>query len=90
MTYCYQGTFYIQCSTFGFVTGETSAVNPKQKGTKVAAHYVVTVPPGEQTTLRVRFYDQQEASKETFGKTSFDDVFQQRINEADEFYAGVS
>src|SRR4029078_7482848 len=39
------------------VNGQRGAVNPARNGTKVAAHYVVTVPAGKSQTVRVRLSD---------------------------------
>ena len=60
------------------------AVNPEQTGTKACARYTVTVPAGEQTTLRLRLTDDPLAG-DPFG-AGFDRVFQSRIAEADAFY----
>jgi hypothetical protein len=67
------------------VGGISEAVNPEGVGTKVAAHFQATVDPGETFTARVRFSD--PAYEEPFA--DFDEVFQRRIREADEFYAAV-
>ena len=63
------------------------AVNPKEVGTKAAAHYRVTVRSGEQITLQLRLWDYNRPPKSLFGG-SFSDTFTQRIAEADAFYAG--
>src|SRR5205823_13215304 len=39
------------------VHGQAGAVNPDQTGTKVAAHYRLTVPPGESRVVRLRLSD---------------------------------
>ena len=39
------------------VHGQDGAVNPEQKGTKAAAHYRVTVGPGESQVIRLRLCD---------------------------------
>ncbi len=67
------------------INGETGAVNPAGKGTKVAAHYKINLPPGGQSVLRLRLFPQSAAPAEIFG-SEFDRIFQQRIAEADEFY----
>ncbi len=36
------------------VCGETSAANPARRGTKAAAHYRFTIPPGESRAIRLR------------------------------------
>ena len=60
-------------------------INPAGRGTKVAAHYRATIPPGEIFTLRTRFSVGQK--DDPFG--DFDALFAQRIKEADEFYASI-
>ena len=62
------------------------AVNPKEVGTKAAAHYRVTVRSGEQITLQLRLWDYNRPPKSLFG-SSFSDTFTQRIAEADEEFA---
>jgi hypothetical protein len=68
------------------VHGRSEAVNPQQKGTKAAAHYLITVAPGGSRTLKLRL--RESASGEPFG-SGFDAMMQSRRNEADEFYAVV-
>ena len=68
------------------VRGRMDKVNPEQVGTKVAAHFQAIVAPGETFTVRVRFSD--AAHDHPFG--DFEPVFEQRIHEADEFYAASS
>lgn len=69
--------------------GEADAVNQKkQRGTKVAAVYSVKVPPGSCVVLQARMYDTTVAPPMPFG-ADFDEVFQARIKEADEFYDQV-
>jgi len=74
------------------VNGQREAVNPALQGTKAAAHYVAQVAPGQSWTLRCRFTDQnpadgKQASAKTFFGADFEDVFANRLQEADEFYA---
>ncbi|HVC94999.1 MAG TPA: glucosidase [Pirellulales bacterium] len=78
------------------VNGRLGAVNPEKHGTKTAAHYVVTVPPGECQTLRLRLTrlspaapaDSNGEGTGPFGRC-FDEVLEARRTEADEFYATV-
>jgi hypothetical protein len=70
------------------VHGRREAVNPGQTGTKVAAHYPLTVGAGESRTLRLRLGEAAAAHREPFGD-SFDAVMTARRAEADEFYASV-
>jgi hypothetical protein len=68
------------------VAGEKGAVNPKNVGTKAAAHYVLELAPGEAQVLRLRLGSADDAPADPFG-ASFEATFAQRIREADEFYA---
>src|SRR3989454_11115278 len=72
------------------VHGKKETVNPDMTGTKAAAHYPLTVGPGETVTVRLRFPDDMTAS--SIGKMlgdDFDRIFADRRREADEFYASV-
>ncbi|XHX76371.1 MAG: glucosidase [Stenomitos frigidus ULC029] len=66
------------------VQGDQTAVNPQQQGTKVAAHYRLTLGAGETTTVWLRLVDRPNLS-EPFNK-EFEHIFSQRQQEADEFY----
>src|SRR5262249_41737880 len=71
------------------VHGVQGAVNPEQVGTKAAAHYPLTIGPGETATVRLRFTDSERSSStEVFG-VDFDHTLSARQHEADEFYATV-
>jgi hypothetical protein len=71
------------------VGGAREAVNPEGRGTKAAARYVLTIPPGGEQVVRVRFTEEPPSSvDETFGE-EFDRTFEARRREADEFYASV-
>ena len=65
--------------------GRLDRVNPEQAGSKVAAHLKAVVAPGEAFTVQVRFSDTPH--EDPFG--DLEAVFEQRIAEADEFYAAV-
>jgi len=69
------------------VNGQAGAVNPAETGTKAAAHYRLRIAPGERAVLRLRFTP-QPPSAELLNK-QFEALFNQRIAEADEFYAKV-
>jgi hypothetical protein len=68
------------------VHGNQGAVNPQETGTKAAAVSRLNVPPGQQVILRLRLCIESAAAQPLIGK-DFDRVFEQRIREADEFYA---
>jgi hypothetical protein len=72
------------------VRGNQGAVNPKKQGTKVAAHYQVTVGAGQTQVIRLRLAKSSaDQQGKPFGKP-FDDVFADRLREADEFYKSVT
>ena len=75
------------------VHGKKDAVNPEKQGTKVAARYQLTLGAGESRTIRLRLTDQRmgdskKAPAKLFG-TAFESVFNNRLQEADEFYGTV-
>jgi len=78
------------------VHGNSGAVNPARTGTKVAAHYQLTVRPGECEKIRLRLTPTAAAGLSkayrngdgAFGK-HFDQVMETRREEADEFYGSV-
>jgi hypothetical protein len=75
------------------VHGKKNAVNPKKTGTKVSAHYPLTLGAGESRTIRLRLGDQPmgdstKAFGSQFGK-AYETVFKARTREADAFYATV-
>jgi len=79
------------------VQGNQGAVNPEKQGTKVAAHYRVTIAPGQSATVRLRLTAQSAAGKS--GKTKstpfgfgaeFDQTLAVRLQEADECYRSLT
>jgi hypothetical protein len=78
------------------VNGQDRAVNPDKKGTKVAAHYRVTVNPGQCQVVRLRLSNLAPAGfAPSNGRaagplgSAFGEVLEARRNEADAFYAAV-
>jgi hypothetical protein len=79
------------------VQGRREAVNPERQGTKAAAHYRLTIGPGESATVRLRLTAQAAAgarppaqgSAVPFG-TDFDETLTARLREADAFYTSVT
>ncbi len=67
------------------VNSQIDKVNPDQKGTKVAAHFTATVNPGQTFAVWTRFTDVQQSDP----FESLESTFQQRIEEADDFYASI-
>ena len=78
------------------VHGQTGAVNPQNTGTKAAAYYRLTVPPGKCEVVRLRLTTiAPGAVSKRYGKDNgafgehFNAIMQARRQEADEFYADV-
>ena len=72
-------------------------MNPEGEGTKAAAHYLVTIAPGESAVLRLRLRaaNGEPAKGSAPGAEAsigpdFDTVFSARQAEADEFYASLT
>ncbi len=70
------------------VHGQKEAVNPEQKGTKVAAYYRLNIKPGECQTVRVRLTMKEPGAKGN-SFVDFDDIVEMRHKEADQFYETV-
>jgi len=70
------------------VEGDQTAVNPADRGTKVAAWYVLDLAPGETAEIRLRFSDVREMPSAAFDDF-FTATFDARIRDAGEFYARV-
>ena len=72
------------------VHGHCGAVNPGKQGTKVAAHYQFNIDAGKTAVIRLRLAKSSSDQKAApFGK-NFDEVFTDRLREADEFYKSVT
>jgi len=70
------------------IDGEPDAVDPAERGTKGAARYALDVPAGASITVRLRLDDAAPGAGDPFD-AAFDELFEQRRREADEFYATV-
>ncbi len=70
------------------VQGNTAAVSDKPRGSKAAPYYRLKVPARGQVQIKMRLYTQDAAPGEPLAG-SFDEVFRQRIAEADAFYRQV-
>jgi len=67
------------------IQGDSQAVHSLKHGTKAAAIYRLTIPSGTHTVVRMRLTKANETTSRPF--SNFDDVFAERIAEADAFYA---
>jgi hypothetical protein len=72
------------------VQGHQHTVNPEKQGTKVAAHYKVNVGSGQTTVIRLRLAKGSPDQNSTPFGQPFDQVFADRLREADEFYKSVT
>ena len=73
------------------VDGVAGAVNPERAGTKVAAHHVLELAPGQSAQVRVRLTGATATgtpAADPLG-SGFDRVLDTRMAEADTFYATV-
>jgi Mannosylglycerate hydrolase MGH1-like glycoside hydrolase domain len=78
------------------VHGQNAAVNPEKTGTKLAAHYELTIGAGECRAVRLRLTDiapgalarTNGAEGSPFGE-AFDGLMETRRKEADEYYAAI-
>jgi hypothetical protein len=81
------GSAYVKDAFHAYViSGQHSAVNPGQVGTKAAAHYMLEVPAGGSKTVRLRLTALQ--SRNAFA--DFEPAFERRAAEADEFYNRIT
>jgi hypothetical protein len=74
------------------VNDATDAVNPAHVGTKVSANYAISVPAKQARTVKLRLTTmppQEAQSKDLFGGP-FDEVFDVRGREANDFYDSIS
>ena len=70
------------------VGGRREAVNPRGRGTKVAAHHALEIPSGGEVVLRLRLTAEGEATEEPFGE-AFEATFRRRTAEADAFFGSL-
>ena len=70
------------------IAGKRDAVRTQPFGTKGAFVYSLRIPAGQSVVLRLRLQSESDAGSSPFDE-SFDEVFQERIAEADDFYAQV-
>jgi hypothetical protein len=70
------------------VRGERGAVNPLPAGSKLGLHYAFTLGAGETRVVRLRLTDTPNLSEPI--DATFDPTFQERLWEADRFYAQLT
>lgn len=79
------------------VHGKKDAVNPHHQGTKVSAHYELTVAAGKEAVVRLRISKEAPGSSKSSPKgtsvsfvSQFDDSMKERQKEADAFYHAIT
>jgi len=72
------------------VNGKGQVVNPDQKGTKSAAHYGLTLQPGETQIIRLRLCEPDSSTGFYPFGTEYEQTFSVRRSEADEFYEAIA
>jgi hypothetical protein len=84
-------TPYVKDAFHEFVVhGRQEAANPDRVGTKAAAHYQLTVGPGETEVIRLRLGERSPAETEELFGEAFDRMVDARRQEADEFYQSIT
>jgi hypothetical protein len=78
------------------VLGQQNVLNPDKTGTKMAAYYPVNIETGRSKTIRLRLTkevgeNKTAAMSNPTGRMGdrFDEIFSQRLKEADDFYAEI-
>jgi len=84
-----EGAFVKDAFHENVIHGGPAAVNPSGVGTKAAPHYVLKVPANGLQVVKLRLFAEKEEPAEPFGQ-DFDQVFESRIRETNEFYAAIS
>ena len=72
------------------VAGKQDTVNPRQTGTKMAAHYTLDVGPGRTEVVRLRLTDAAPRAVGNPFDGGFQQTFELRRREADAFYDAIT
>jgi len=72
------------------IQGNKVEVNPEKQGTKVAAHYQVNINAGKSAVINLRLTNNSLASADKAFGEEFDEVFADRLREADQFYKALT
>jgi hypothetical protein len=94
---CANPTGYVKDGINNYIVeNRQDAVNPESKGTKAAAHYLLTIPGGQVHTISLRLTETAPKAIPPAGAkpaegvgSDFDAVLEERRNQANEFYATV-
>ena len=83
------GSKYVKDSFHDYIIhGKADAVNPEKIGSKAAAQYALTLAPGESEVVRLCLTNESDPRR--FNKKHIDGLFEQRVQEADEFYEDLA
>lgn len=80
-----RGIQYFKDGINDYITKGTPTINPARTGTKAAADYDLIIGAGQSATVRLRLTQNSPG-----GFADFDEIFQNRKSEADQFYAGIN
>jgi hypothetical protein len=76
------------------IHGQRDTVNSKKMGTKAGVLYPLNIKANQEIVIRLRLFSEEEKPAEFFGKgqdfnspLGFNDIFQERRDEAEEFYS---
>ena len=74
------------------VNKDNNAVNPAHVGTKTSANYQLTVPAKQSRTIKLKLTNlkPEEIGDQNLFDEKFDQVFDMRTKEADDFYSSIS
>lgn len=67
------------------IHGDKQALNAKNEGTKACMHYFASIQPGQTAVFKLRLCNKELATP----FNNFDSIFQNRIQEADQFYSEI-
>ena len=70
------------------IHGDEDCLHPGGRGTKAAAHCLFEIPPGETVEIRCRLVG-EDSENSIAALDDFDETFEERITEADRFYANL-
>ncbi len=70
------------------IHGNQEAINPSQRGTKAAPHYILQINPGKTATVQMRL-SKTPIPSDPLGKV-FSDTYKIRIDEAGAFYQKIT
>ena len=83
------GSKYVKDSFHDYIIHrKADAVNPEKIGSKAAAQYALTLAPGESEVVRLCLTNESDPRR--FNKKHIDGLFEQRVQEADEFYEDLA